>query len=152
MNITLIAVGRVKAGPERDLFDQYRKRLQWPLELIEVEEKRPLSGTALQDREGALLLAKVPKGALVVALDEHGKALDSVAFAERLGGWRDQGQANIAFLIGGADGHSEAVRSRADMLLSLGKMTWPHMLVRAMFSEQLYRAWSILNNHPYHRA
>ena len=152
MKITIIAVGRARAGPERDLLDTYKKRLPWALDIVEVEEKRPITGAALQDSEGTLLLARVPAGALVVALDERGKALDSPAFADQLGRWRDDGRATVAFLIGGADGHSPVVRERADLLLALGKLTWPHMLVRPMLVEQLYRAWSILHNHPYHRA
>jgi 23S rRNA (pseudouridine1915-N3)-methyltransferase len=91
-------------------------------------------------------------GLVVVALDERGKALASEAFARRIAGWRDGGAQDLAFLIGGADGHAPAVRERADFLLSLGPMTWPHLMVRAMLAEQLYRAQQILAGHPYHRA
>ena len=152
MNLTIIAVGRAKAGPERALFDHYRKRLPWTFDLIEVEERRRLDGRALQESEGALLLAKVPKGAKIVVLDERGSIPSSADFAEMLGHWRDDGLASVSFLIGGADGHTDAVRKKADKVLSLGKLTWPHMLVRGMLAEQVYRSWSILHNHPYHRA
>lgn len=133
------------------MYDQYRQRLGWTLTLREVEEKRPLAAAVRKAREGQLLLAAVPEGSLLVVLDERGGLLASEEFAQRMGTWRDRGQSRIAFLIGGADGHDDAVRGRADLMMSLGKMTWPHMLVRAMLAEQLYRAESILSNHPYHR-
>ena len=151
MRILVAAVGKAKAGPELDLFHQYLKRLSPPPVLKEVEEKRPLPGAQLKAREAELLLGAVPAGAVVVALDERGRDLGSVEFAERMRGWRDGGANDLAFLIGGADGHGDAVRDRADLLLSLGRMTWPHMLVRALLAEQLWRAHSILTGHPYHR-
>ena len=151
MRATLIAVGRAKPGPARDLFQDYAQRLSPPLTLVEVEEKRPLPSAQLKAREAELLLAAVPKGATVLLLDERGRDLTSPAFAERIGQWRDQGVADLALLIGGADGHGEAARARADLVLSLGKQTWPHMLVRALVAEQLYRAQTILAGHPYHR-
>jgi 23S rRNA (pseudouridine1915-N3)-methyltransferase len=151
VNIVLAAVGKARPGPERDLFEHYRKRLSWRLTLKEVEEKRPLPAAERMAREAELLRAAVPKGFLVVALDERGKQIDSVAFAAAIGGWRDHGRHDLAFLIGGADGHADSLRRSADLLLSLGAMTWPHMLVRALLAEQLYRAESILANHPYHR-
>lgn len=152
MNLTLIAVGRARPGAERDLFEDYRKRLPWKLDMIEVEEKRPLDAATLRDREAALLLGKVPDGALVVALDQRGQAVTSEVLAQKMTAWRDAGRSRVCFLIGGANGHGDAVRERADFLFSLGNLTWPHMLVRAMLAEQLYRAWSISANHPYHRA
>ncbi len=152
MRTWLIAVGRFSAGPERDLFQHYARRLSPPLTLKEVEEKRPLPVAERQSREAQLLLAALPPSATVVALDERGITLGSAAFAEKLGRWRDQGTKNLAFVIGGADGHGAAVRDRADLLLGLGEMTWPHLLVRAMVAEQLWRAQAILSGHPYHRA
>lgn len=152
MRLWLAAVGRAKAGPELDLFAQYTRRLSPPLTVKEVEEKRPLAVPERRQREADLLLAAVPSGAVVVALDERGQAMGSEAFATRMGRWRDQGVGDLAFLVGGADGHGEAVRARADLLLSFGAMTWPHMLVRAMLAEQLWRAQAILAGHPYHRA
>jgi 23S rRNA (pseudouridine1915-N3)-methyltransferase len=151
MRLLIGAVGKAKAGPEQDLFRQYCRRLTPPPQLREVEEKRPLAGPQLKAREAELLLAVVPPGAVVVALDERGRDLGSVEFADRLRVWRDGGSQDLAFLIGGADGHGDAVRDRADLLLSLGRMTWPHMLVRALLAEQLWRAHSILSGHPYHR-
>lgn len=152
MRILLAAVGRAKAGPERALFEHYAGRLAWPLTLREVEEKRPLPAIERMNREAELLLAAVPAGAVVVALDERGRQIGSEDFAGRLGAWRDSGVSDVCFLIGGADGHGEAVRRRADLLLAFGAMTWPHMLVRGMLAEQLYRAHCILSGHPYHRA
>ncbi|MDR3436551.1 23S rRNA (pseudouridine(1915)-N(3))-methyltransferase RlmH [Telmatospirillum sp.] len=151
MQITLAAVGHARPGPERLLFDQYRRRLGWSFALKEVEEKRPLSVPERIARETALLLGAVPQGSLMVSLDERGAVYSSEAFAARLAAWRDHGRAKIAFLIGGADGHSDELRNQSDLLLSFGAMTWPHMLVRALLAEQLYRAECILANHPYHR-
>lgn len=151
MKILITAVGRLGRGPANELFEEYRRRLLWPLTLKEVAERRPLPPARLKAREGELLLAALPKGPVkVVALDERGESLDSAAFARRLGRWRDEGCA-VAFLIGGADGLADAVRARADLVLSLGRMTWPHALVRALLMEQLYRAQAILSGHPYHR-
>ncbi|HTH15986.1 MAG TPA: 23S rRNA (pseudouridine(1915)-N(3))-methyltransferase RlmH [Magnetospirillum sp.] len=152
MRLWLAAVGRAKPGPELDLFQQYARRLTPPLTLREVEEKRPLPVAERKAREAELLLGAIPASALVVALDERGKSPGSEAFAAQLGRWRDDGVGDVAFLIGGADGHGDAVRSRATLLLSFGAMTWPHMLVRAMAAEQLWRAQAILAGHPYHRA
>lgn len=152
MRIKVISVGRARAGPERALFDDFARRLTWPIELLEVEERRPLPAAAKVRREGELLCARVPKGAVTVALDSRGPTLTSEEFAARLGGWRDDGVAEIAFLIGGADGLDGAVIEKAQLTLSLGPMTWPHLLVRGMLAEQLYRAEQILSGHPYHRA
>lgn len=151
MEVFLIAVGRARRGPEQALFDHYASRLRHPFKLIEVEEKRPLTGAALQEREAALLLGAIPEGASVIALDERGKNVDSRAFARTLSDWRDRGIRMTAIVIGGADGLTDAVRTRADLVLCLGKMTWPHMLVRGLIAEQLYRAQQISAGHPYHR-
>jgi 23S rRNA (pseudouridine1915-N3)-methyltransferase len=153
VRLSLVAVGRAKDGPERALFQHYQRRLSPPgLALREVEEKRPLPAPQLKAREAELLLGALPPAALVVALDERGQTIDSMAFAARLGAWRDSGVADLAFVIGGADGLDQSVRDRAALLVSFGKMTWPHMLVRALLAEQLYRAQAILAGHPYHRA
>ena len=155
MRISLVAVGRARHDPATQIFDYYRHRLDergiGRLDLKEVEEKRPLPAPERKLREGELLLRAVPKGAVVVALDVAGKPLSSWEFAQKLGAWRDAGTADLAFLIGGADGLSQAVLERADLVLSLGPMTWPHLLVRGMLAEQLYRAQTILAGHPYHR-
>ena len=152
MRILVAAVGRAKAGPARDLFEAYRRRIAWPLTLKEVEERRRLPAEEMKVRESELLLGALPKREVrVVALDERGRTLSSTEFADLLGRWRDQGAAEIAFLIGGAEGLEQTVTARADLVLSLGRMTWPHLLVRGLLAEQLYRAQQILANHPYHR-
>lgn len=156
LRLTLLAVGRAKPGPLRELFEDYRRRLDsgpWgSLRLIEVEERRPLSGAERKAREGRLLLDALPKGATLFALDERGKPFDSPAFARLIGETAETGVGDLVFAIGGADGHAPEVRSASSRLLSLGPMTWPHMLVRALLAEQLFRAQSILTGHPYHRA
>lgn len=163
MKLRVLAVGRLRAGPEQALIAEYAKRLQWPLSLEEVEERRPLAGAALKAREAELLTAALdhPRGRkgesgkagrrILVALDERGKSLTSRDFARQLAAWQDQGAAEAVFLLGGADGLAESLRNGADLLLSLGQMTWPHMLARAMLVEQIYRAQQILAGHPYHR-
>lgn len=151
MRTHLIAVGRMKSGPERELYGHYSARLNPAPLMREVEEKRNLPSAQLKVREGELLLGAVPDGAHVVALDEKGRKLGSQAFAKRLGEWRDDGVRDVAFVIGGADGLDKAVLERANLVLSLSDMTWPHMLVRGLLAEQLYRAGAILSGHPYHR-
>ncbi|MEQ8355311.1 MAG: 23S rRNA (pseudouridine(1915)-N(3))-methyltransferase RlmH [Kiloniellaceae bacterium] len=151
MRITLAAVGRSKAGATKELYELYAARLRWQITLKEVEERRPLPPEALKEQEGELLLATVPRGARVIALDEGGKLLTSRDFAALLGRWQDGGTQDLAFLIGGAGGLTQAARKAADVILSLGRLTWPHMLVRGLLAEQLFRAESILAGHPYHR-
>ena len=157
MRLTLLAVGRAKDGALRELYEDFAGRLQprggplGPLTLKEVEERRPLAPAELRRREAELLRAAIPAGARVIALDARGKALSSEDFAARLGRWRDEGVAETAFLIGGAEGLDGALRDGADLVLSLGAMTWPHLLVRVLLAEQLYRAQTILTGHPYHR-
>ncbi|WP_439154087.1 23S rRNA (pseudouridine(1915)-N(3))-methyltransferase RlmH [Yoonia sp.] len=156
MRVHICAVGRLRQGPERDLYEDYLTRFDrtgrplalGPAQLIEVEDKKG-GGMAA---EAGLLQRAIPDGALICALDERGKVMSSPAFADQLGNWRDQGRQDLAFVIGGADGIDPALRSRADASLSFGNMVWPHMLVRVMLAEQLYRAASILAGGPYHRA
>jgi 23S rRNA (pseudouridine1915-N3)-methyltransferase len=152
MRLVIAAVGRAKPGPARDLYDSYVARLPWSLALREVEARRGLAGPALKREEAALLTAVLPAGAITVALDERGQDLGSADFACRLGAWRDEGWGDIAFVIGGADGLHDGLRDTAALVLAFGRTTWPHMLVRAMLAEQLYRASTILTGHPYHRA
>lgn len=155
MKLRICAVGRLRTGPERALIDDYLERFDrtgralglGPVTVQEVEAKGGGTGA-----EGALLSRAIPPGAVVIALDERGTMLASPGFAERLADWRDAGRGDLAILIGGADGLSPDLRDRADLVLSFGKMVWPHMLVRVMLSEQLYRAASILAGSPYHRA
>lgn len=151
MRLLIAAVGRHKRGPLKALEEHYAGRILWPLTLREVEERKALPAAELKEREGALLLAAVPAGATIIALDERGPAISSTDFAGKIAQWRDRGVSDLAFLIGGADGHGEAIRQRADLVLSLGAMTWPHLLVRGMLLEQIYRAQQILAGHPYHR-
>jgi 23S rRNA (pseudouridine1915-N3)-methyltransferase len=155
MRVTVVAVGKWKNGPERGLFEEYAGRLSWPVTLKEVEEHRKVPPAQLMAREGELLLAALPKagsGLVMVALDQRGKPLSSEQLANHVRQWRDSGTDDLAFLIGGADGLSIAVRQKANFILSLGAMTWPHLLVRGLLAEQLYRVQSILTGHPYHRA
>ena len=151
MRLWLAAVGRLRPGPMRALVDDYVGRSAWPLTVREVEARKRLSGTALREHEGDLLLAAIPDRATLIALDERGRDLTSMDLAERLGRWRDDGVQDLAFVIGGADGLSQAVRDRAALTLAFGRATWPHMLVRVMLAEQIYRAQMILSGHPYHR-
>ena len=155
MRVQICAVGRLRQGPERDLYDDYLTRFDrtgralalGPAQMIEVEDKKG-GGMAA---EAALVRRAVPDGALICSLDERGKIMSSPQFADMLGGWRDQGRQDVAFVIGGADGIDPALRADADASLSFGAMVWPHMLVRVMLAEQLYRAASILSGGPYHR-
>lgn len=155
MRLHLCAVGRLRAGPERDLVDDYLSRLDrtgrplglGPVTEHEVEDKKNLGMGA----EGLLLAKVVPDGAALCILDERGKTLSSPEFAAALAAWRDAGRQDAAFVIGGADGIDPAFRARADLAISFGRMVWPHMLVRVMLAEQLYRAATILAGSPYHR-
>jgi len=155
MRVHLCAVGRIRSGPERALVDDYLKRFDrsgralglGPAAEHEVEDKRGGG----REAEAELLARAVPAGALLAVLDERGRVMTSPEFAGVLGGWRDAGRSDVAFVIGGADGIAPALRGRADFALSFGQMVWPHMLVRVMLAEQLYRAASILAGAPYHR-
>ena len=157
MRIFLGCVGRLKAGPEQELCSDYLARASalgpglglTGFHLTEVEEKNKSAG--LKEREAAKLLAAIPETALIVALDERGSCMGSEKFADWIGRERDSGTADMAFLIGGADGLSPQIRERAAKTLAFGPQTWPHMLARVMLTEQLYRAVTILAGHPYHR-
>lgn len=155
MRLHIIAVGRLRAGPEKDLIDDYLTRFDrtgrglglGPARVVEVDDRKG-GGMAT---EATLLRRAVPEGAVLAVLDERGRVESSPQFANRIAGWRDQGRGDLAFMIGGADGIAGDLRAEADFALSFGKMVWPHMLVRAMLAEQLYRAASILSGGPYHR-
>ena len=150
MKIRILAVGKQKSSPAKDLCAEYLKRLNWDVSLKEIDT--PKGATAAQ--EAPIILKSLEKQqGLVVALDERGETLSSPDFARRLPKWQEQAPGNeIVFLIGGADGFDNAVREKARFLLSFGKQTWPHMLVRVMLLEQVYRAQQIIAGHPYHRA
>ena len=147
----IAAVGRAGRAVGSGVYEDYARRLTWPLELREVELCQTLPPQKRKISEAEKLLAAVPTGAILVALDEKGEALSSREFARKLGAWRDDGVANLAFFIGGADGLDPSVKEKVALVLSLGPMTWPHLLVRGMLAEQLYRVQSILTGHPYHR-
>jgi 23S rRNA (pseudouridine1915-N3)-methyltransferase len=159
MRITLFAVGRLKAGPEKDLASRYLDRFAkagpaMGLELarlVETPESRASNPETRKREEAAALEKALPDGAVLVLLDERGKALDSQAFADVIGRYRDNGKRDMMLAIGGADGLDPDLRSRADLTVNLGTMTWPHQLVRILIAEQLYRAVTILSGHPYHR-
>jgi len=158
MRIAILAVGRMKAGPERELVARYLDRAQAsgkPLALTgfdvtELSESRAGSAAARKTEEAKALRAASADG-IVVALDERGKSITSEAFASQLGRWRDDGRPAATFVIGGADGIEPEFARSADLLLSFSPMVWPHQLVRIMLAEQLYRATTILSGHPYHR-
>ena len=148
----MLAVGRARDAPVTALFEEYARRSAgWPIRLVEVQARDGLPPDRRKEAEADLLLAALPAGAALVALDERGQDLASADFARRLGAWRDQGRRTIAFLIGGPDGLAARVLDRADLRLAFGRQTWPHRLVRVMLAEQLYRAGTILAGHPYHR-
>lgn len=143
MLLHVIARGKIGRSPEAELVDRYARRLA-------TGPIGPVKVTELPDRGGAI--PPVPAGAMrTVALDERGRQLGSGEFARILERWRDEGVREARFLIGAADGHDQALRDQADLLIAFGAMTWPHMLARAMLVEQLWRAASILSGHPYHR-
>ncbi len=146
----LIAVGRLRAGPEAELFARYNARLRPPLAVTEVAEGRG-APAEIKRREGEALLAATPATALAVALDSGGAAPDSAGLSVLLERWLGASRP-LCFLLGGAEGLDAAVLARADAALSLGPMTWPHLLVRPMLAEQLFRARAIATGHPYHRA
>ncbi len=152
MRITLAAMGKMKPSPERELVEKYRKQMSWQLTIRELEAKKGLSGNNLKAAEAELLRQATADCHRRIALDERGKNLSSEALAQKLGAWQSDGCSHLGLIIGGADGLDATVRQSADLIVSFGQLTWPHMLARAMLSEQLYRAESILRGHPYHRS
>lgn len=154
MRLTLVAVGRGRGQPAQVLYEDYARQLTGrplgPLTLKEVQERRALPAPELIAAEARLIRGALPAGAALAALDSRGAMLTSEKFAQKLGAWRDQGR-EAAFVIGGAEGLDPALRDKADLVLALGPMTWPHMLVRVLLAEQLFRAQAILTGHPYHR-
>ncbi len=160
MRLLVIAIGRLKQGPERELAERYRERFDdvgrklgfRGLEVVEIPESRARDAASRISEEATAILAAIPAKSLLVALDEHGDNLDSGAFARNLGRWRDDQVANTIFIIGGADGLSPDLRRMAKSRMAFGSATWPHQMVRVMLLEQIYRAATILAGHPYHRA
>jgi 23S rRNA (pseudouridine1915-N3)-methyltransferase len=138
VQLHILARGKIGRGPEAELVERYLKRIGWPVRVTELPE----SGGKVPPAEG---------NTITVLLDEKGEQLGSLAFARKLESWRDSGVREARFLIGGADGFDDEARAGADLLIAFGRATWPHLLARAMLAEQLFRATSILANHPYHR-
>src|SRR3979409_1783403 len=160
MRLVVIAIGRLKQGPERELAERYRERFDdigrklgfRGLEIHEIPESRARDAATRMAEEAAAISAAIPERSVLVALDERGENIDSAGFARHLGHWRDQSVANNVFMIGGADGLSPDLRRKAKLGIAFGSATWPHQMVRVMLLEQLYRAATILAGHPYPRA
>jgi 23S rRNA (pseudouridine1915-N3)-methyltransferase len=159
MRLSIVAVGRLKSGPERELVDRYAKRIEamgrklgiaGP-DLVEVPESRARRDDDRRSEEAAAILERAGSSVLIV-LDERGTSPSSDIFAERMRGWRDEGRGGVICVIGGPDGLDPSVRQRADWVISFGGLTMPHQIVRALVAEQLYRVLTILAGHPYHRA
>ncbi|NTF33217.1 23S rRNA (pseudouridine(1915)-N(3))-methyltransferase RlmH [Rhizobium skierniewicense] len=159
MRISIFAVGRLKSGPEKDLASRYLDRFAKTgpaiglefARIIEIAESRASNADTRKREEAAMLEKHLTDGAALILLDERGKALDSPAFADLFGNMRDGGKRDLVIAIGGADGLDPALYDKASAVLCLGKLTWPHQLVRILIAEQLYRAVTILSGHPYHR-
>ena len=158
MKVTIAAIGRLKAGPEREIAERLMARAEaagrktsLTFAFREFPESRAGSPERRKTEEAEALLGAVPDRAVLVALDERGKTIDSRAFSKQLEKWRDGGVTEVAFAIGGADGLGMAIFERSELRLAFGAMTWPHQFVRLMLAEQLYRAVTILSGHPYHR-
>lgn len=145
MKVTIAAIGKCKKNsPEKMLIDEYVKRMAWTVLIKEVDN-------STQAEEAHFLQSVIPHGAKVVVLDERGENMKSTELAEKVSNWQLNGCSELCFLIGGADGHLQSTRNRADLLLSFGKLTLPHMLMRAVLAEQIYRIQTIIAGHPYHR-
>ena len=160
MRVVVIAIGRLKQGPERELADRYRERFDdigrklgfRGLDIHEISESRARDPATRMNEEAAAMIAAMPERSTLVVLDERGDNIESTAFARLLGRWRDEQVANGVFAIGGADGLSPELRRKAQLRMAFGAATWPHQMVRVMLLEQIYRAATILSGHPYHRA
>lgn len=145
MRVTIIAIGKCKSkSPEAQIIEEYVKRSGWD---VLIKEK----DNASQEEEAKFLQASIPQGAKVIVLDERGENLKSLELAKKIENWQINGTSEVCFLIGGADGHLQSTRDKADLILSFGKLTLPHMLMRAVLAEQIYRIQTIISHHPYHR-
>jgi 23S rRNA (pseudouridine1915-N3)-methyltransferase len=160
MRVIVIAVGRLKQGPERELAERYRERFDdigrklgfRGLDIQELPESRARDTATRIAEEATAIAGAIPEKSVLVALDERGLNVDSTAFAGHLGRWRDESVATTVFAIGGADGLSPELQRKAKLKVAFGAATWPHQIVRVLLLEQLYRAATILAGHPYHRA
>lgn len=145
MKATIIAIGKCKKGsPEAEIIAEYIKRSGWDVVIKEKDNSN-------QEDEAKFLQSSIPNGAKVIVLDERGENIKSIDLAAKIENWLNNGCSEICFLIGGADGHLQSTRDRADLILSFGKLTLPHILMRAVLCEQIYRIQTIINHHPYHR-
>ncbi|WP_375616480.1 MULTISPECIES: 23S rRNA (pseudouridine(1915)-N(3))-methyltransferase RlmH [unclassified Bartonella] len=159
MQISIFAVGRMKSGAEQTLVQHYLDRFSKSSgavgfhlkKLHEISESRAQTACQRMEEEGKRLIEFLPEKYQLIVLDERGESISSAAFAEKLGFYRDEGIRDVIIALGGPDGHNEQIRNRADFLLSFGFMTWPHQIARILLAEQLYRAVTIANHHPYHR-
>jgi 23S rRNA (pseudouridine1915-N3)-methyltransferase len=160
MRVVVIAVGRLKQGPERELAEGYRRRAEaigrplglHEIEIVEIRESRAHDAERRRVEESIAIANVVPDRSILVVLDGHGESLDSARFAALLREWRAEDRPAVCFVIGGADGLAASLNDSAKLRLAFGVATWPHQLVRIMLLEQIYRAGSILAGHPYHRA
>jgi 23S rRNA (pseudouridine1915-N3)-methyltransferase len=160
VKLLLVAVGRLKAGPERELVARYAERCVasgrklgfTSFEMREIDESRARRPEDRKAEEAQAILGLLPSPSKIICLDERGRALSSEDFAKKLGEWRDSGAGACALVIGGPDGLDPSLREKADLTLAFGAMTWPHQIVRALAAEQIFRAMTILSGHPYHRA
>ena len=160
MRLVVIAIGRLKQGPERELAERYQKRFDdigrklgfRGVETVEIPESRARDAATRIAEEAAAISAATPEKSVLVTLDERGENIDSAAFSRHLERWRDQSVSSTIFVIGGADGLSPDLRRNGKLAIAFGAATWPHQMVRIMLLEQLYRAATILAGHPYHRA
>ncbi len=150
LKVDIICIGRVKKGPHAELIEYYKKRTSWNLNIYEFESKQN-DPKKCQQEEGEKILKQLDNNAIIVALDERGDGLKSLDFAQTIQNFMNNGENHIQFIIGGSDGLTEEVRNQANILLSFGQQTWPHVLARVMLLEQVYRAQQILAGHPYHR-
>ena len=160
MRILVVAVGRLKQGPERELAERYRKRAAAAgrsaglsaFDIVEIKESRAGDAARRMLEESIAIANVIPERAVTVILDQRGENMSSASFAGRLQGWRSQDHPAVAFIIGAADGLAPTLREKASLAIAFGAATWPHQLIRIMLLEQLYRAVTILTGHPYHRA
>jgi len=151
MKQLILAVGRMRDGVESTLYHHYAQRLRWPIRVIEVEARKMASDSERQLEEEQLLRRHWPAQGRVIVLDERGQTPTSPELAKKISQWRDDGAGDLAWVIGGADGLTDSIRQQSDWVIALGRLTWPHMLVRGLIAEQIYRCQQILAGHPYHR-
>lgn len=150
LKVDIIAVGRLRKGPLFELAQEYMTRIKWSLSVYEVESKKVDPGAAMRE-EAVKIQEHIKDNTFLIVMDERGNGLRSLDFADTLQNLQNSGESHIQFVIGGADGLTDEIKDRANMLLSFGQQTWPHLMVRAMLLEQVYRAQQILTGHPYHR-